>query len=252
LTGEDIGMTSPENDLAPMPEDWQRALAVVAHPDDLEYGAAAAIARWTASGRTVNYLLASRGEAGIDTMPPERAGPVREAEQRASAEIVGVQSVEFLDHRDGIIEYGLPLRADIAAGIRRHRPELVITHNFREYWTGGFRNTPDHRNVGAAVLDAVGDAGNRWIFPEQLQDGLEPWSGVRWVAVAASPVTDHAVEVTTSFDRGVESLRAHKAYLSALGGEMADASGWLRPFAEDVGRRLGVQLAIGFELIPVR
>src|SRR5204863_8073149 len=134
--------------LAPMPEDWARALAVVAHPDDLEYGTAAAIARWTDAGAMVAYLLASRGEAGIDTIPPEQAGPQREAEEIASAAIVGVQTVEFLGHRDGIIEYGIPLRRDIAARIRRPRPELVIPLNHLDHWAGGVGRHPPDRGTG--------------------------------------------------------------------------------------------------------
>ena len=102
------------------PGDWSRALCIVAHPDDLEYGAAGAIARWTAAGKDVIYLLVTRGEAGIDGMSPDEVGPLREAEERASAAVVGVETVEFLDgHVDGIIEYGLPLRRDLAAAIRR-------------------------------------------------------------------------------------------------------------------------------------
>lgn len=128
--------------LEPLPADWSRALAVVAHPDDLEYGAAAAVADWTDGGREVVYLLASRGEAGIDTLPPEECAPVREREQRASAAVVGVRTVEFLDHRDGVIEYGIGLRRDIAAAIRRHRPELVVTLNHRDTWGGVAWNTP--------------------------------------------------------------------------------------------------------------
>lgn len=135
--------------LEPMPTDWQRALAVVAHPDDLEYGGAAAIADWTDGGREVVYVLATRGEAGIDTIAPEECAPLREAEQRASAAVVGVSTVEFLDHRDGVVEYGLDLRRDIAAAIRRHRPELLITLNHRDTWGGqgggGFWNTPTTR-----------------------------------------------------------------------------------------------------------
>src|ERR671919_72012 len=104
-------MTEPTNDqLKPMPDDWQRALAVVAHPDDLEYGCAAAIAGWTDQGREVAYLLATRGEAGIDGIAPAECAPLREREQRASAAVVGVSVVEFLDHRDGVIEYGTDLR----------------------------------------------------------------------------------------------------------------------------------------------
>jgi LmbE family N-acetylglucosaminyl deacetylase len=234
----------------PMPDDWQRALAIVAHPDDLEYGCASAIARWTAEGRTVTYLLACRGEAGIDTLPPAECGPLREAEQRASAAEVGVDVVEFLDHPDGLIQYGIPLRRDIAAAIRRHKPELVITGNHRETWLGGGGpNMADHVAVGSATIDAVRDAANRWLFPEVG----EPWSGVRWVAVASSPLSSHAVDVGgDAFERGVASLAAHKAYLAALGGAMSDPAPFLRRWAESSGKRLpGAQLAMAFELITV-
>jgi len=123
--------------LAPMPEDWRRALAIAAHPDDLEYGAAAAVAAWTGAGREVGYLLVTRGEAGIDTLPPDQAGPIREAEQRAGAAEVGVTAVEFLDHRDGVIVEGPALRRDLARAIRCHRPEVVVTLNHHDYWSFG-------------------------------------------------------------------------------------------------------------------
>ena len=236
-------------DYEPMPDDWQRALAVVAHPDDLEYGGAAAVARWTAEGRSVSYLLATCGEAGIDTLAPAECGPLRAAEQRAAAAEVGVETVEFLDHPDGLVEYGIPLRRDIAAAIRRHRPELVVTGNFRETWPGGGApNMADHIAVGRAALDAVRDAANRWLFPEVG----EPWGGVRWVAVASSPRNSHAVDVGGYLDRGVASLAAHRAYLDALGGEMADPEAFLRPMAQADGARLpGATLATAFELIAV-
>src|SRR5690348_14806875 len=113
--------------LPPLREDWQRALCVAAHPDDLEYGIASAVARWTAQGKQVTYLLATRGEAGIDKMSPQEAASVREEEERQGAREVGVEIVEFLDHPDGIVEYGLPLRRDIARAIRVHRPEIIFT-----------------------------------------------------------------------------------------------------------------------------
>src|ERR1700712_4762991 len=99
-----------------------KVLCVVAHPDDLEYGPAAAVADWTDAGHEVIYLLVTRGEAGIDGIEPSISGPLREAEERAGGLHVGVTQVEFLDHRDGVIEYGLPLRRDIAAKIREHKP----------------------------------------------------------------------------------------------------------------------------------
>jgi LmbE family N-acetylglucosaminyl deacetylase len=233
-------------DYLPFPEDFERGLAVVAHPDDLEYGGAAAIARWTAQRRHITYLLATRGEAGIDTLPPAECGPLREAEQRAAAAEVGVDVVEFLDHPDGLITYGLPLRRDIAAAIRRHRPEVVITVNHHETFPGGHFNMADHRAVGQAAIDAVRDAANRWLFPE----AGEPWSGVRQVLVLASPKSGHAVDVAEQFERGVASLRAHKAYLEALGGPMGDPEQFLREAAEDAAARLpGARLATAFEVI---
>jgi LmbE family N-acetylglucosaminyl deacetylase len=201
--------------LEPMPEDWHRALAVVAHPDDIEWGTAGAVAGWTAAGKEVAYLLATRGEAGIDGMSPEQAGPLREAEERAAAAQVGVHSVEFLGHRDGVIEYGIALRRGIALAIRRHRPELVITHNHHDYWRPGTWNTPDHKAVGRATVDAAADAGNRWIFPPTGSDP-EPWRGVRWVAIAASPLASHAVDISGQRDRAIASLAAHATYLRAL------------------------------------
>ena len=79
-------MTSQPPKLLPLPEEWTRAMAVVAHPDDIEYGLASAVARWTAQGKEVNYLLASRGEAGIDAMPPDQVGPLREDEERRQSD----------------------------------------------------------------------------------------------------------------------------------------------------------------------
>ncbi|MEU1348250.1 PIG-L deacetylase family protein [Streptomyces sp. NPDC005795] len=236
--------------LEPMPSDWQRALAVVAHPDDLEYGCAAAVAGWTDGGRDITYLLATRGEAGIDTLEPERCAPLREQEQRASAAVVGVSRVEFLDHRDGVIEYGTGLRRDIAAAVRRHRPELVITLNHRDTWGGVAWNTPDHRAVGRATLDAAADAGNRWIFPELTAQGLEPWDGVRWVAVAGSSTPTHAVDATAGLERSVQSLLAHRTYIEVLTDE--DPEAYCRTFltgnAQASAARFGGRPAVTFEL----
>lgn len=235
--------------LEPMPGDWQRALAVVAHPDDLEYGCAAAVATWTDAGREISYLIATRGEAGIDTLEPAKSGPVREREERASAAVVGVRTVEFLDHADGVIEYGTALRRDIAAAIRRHRPELLITLNPEDTWGGTYWNTPDHRAVGRAVLDAAGDAGNRWIFPDT---DAEPWNGVRWVAVAGSDLPTHAVDVTDGLERGVRSLMEHRAYIEALTdqGPEAYARDLIEGFAREAAGRFGGRPAITFRLYP--
>ncbi|HEY2193137.1 MAG TPA: PIG-L deacetylase family protein, partial [Actinomycetospora sp.] len=205
--------------LPPLPDDWTSALAVAAHPDDLEYGVSAAVASWTATGKRVTYLLVTRGEAGIATMAPEEAGPVREAEERASAAEVGVEDVRFLDHRDGVVTEGVDLRRDIARVIRAVRPDLVVALNHAEQWPGpdgrpvGW-NSADHRAVGRATIDAVGDAGNRWLHPELVREGLEPHEA-RHVVVGHSPASGHAVDVTGHVDRAVASLTRQRLYLQA-------------------------------------
>ncbi len=241
----------PEPTLPPLDEDWSRALCIVAHPDDLEYGAAAAVDRWVRQGKQVTYLLATRGEAGIDGLHPDQAGPLREQEERDGAAEVGVDVVEFLEHRDGVVEYGLPLRRDIARAVRRHRPDLVITGTHRETFPGGFANQADHRAVGLAALDGSRDAGNRWIFPELLDEGLEPWSGVHRVCFAASPQPTHGVDVSDHFPAAVASLTAHREYLAGLGDDYPTPEKLLDQILSMGGQRLGVSYAVLFEVFSI-
>lgn len=239
-------MTEP---LLPVPEEWSTGLALVAHPDDLEYGAASAIARWTAQGKRISYCLATSGEAGIDGIDPERAGPLREQEQRESARIVGVDTVEFLGHPDGMLTYGLPLRRDIARAVRRHRPEVVITGNYHDTWGPGMLNQADHIALGRAVLDGVRDAANRWVFRELLDEGLEPWQAGT-VLVAGSQHATYGVDVTDTFEQGIASLEAHAEYLRGLGaGPMSEPREFLESIARATGSLMGTTFAVAFEVI---
>ena len=124
-------------------------------------------------------------------------------------------------------------------------PDVVVSINHRDSWGGSSWNHADHRAVGRSLLDAVRDAANPWLVPEHG----EAWDGVRFVAFNASPVATHAVDVTDSFDAGVESLACHALYLRELGGDMASPDAFLRANATAAGRRLGVPLATTFELI---
>ena len=240
--------------LPALPEDWERCLAVAAHPDDIEYGTASAVARWTAQGKTVSYLLATRGEAGIDGMHPDQAGPLREREERAGAREVGVDAVEFLDHRDGVVEYGTALRREIVRTMRRHRPQVVVTGAFSVRMIAGITNQADHRVVGLAALDAARDAGNRWIFPELADEGLEPWDGIRLVCVAGAERPTHGVDITGEpLERGIASLAAHAEYTKGLGERAFEPRPFLTWAARMGGPALGVEAAVLFdvhELIP--
>lgn len=203
-------------DLELMPGNWQRALVLMAHPDDPEYGAGAAVAEWTSGGKDVAYALATKGEAGIEGIPPVESAPLRATEQQRACSHVGVEDLRFLDHPDGRIEEGLQLRRDFAREIRRYKPQLVITLNHHETWGPGAWNSADHRAVGRAVLDAAADASNGWIFEELSDEGFAPWDGVQWVAVLSMRPT-HYLEVSdSSVESAVNSLAEHKQYLEAL------------------------------------
>lgn len=220
--------------LRPLPEDWNRALFVVAHPDDVEYGAGAAVAKWVAQGKTVAYVMMTSGEQGIEGMAPEVCGPLREKEQVASSKIVGVHDVRFLRFPDFTLENTPELRAALTEVLRDFRPDIVLTLNFRGSWGEGFENSADHMNAGAAVVDAVREAGG----------------GVRFIAAASSPQSGHAVDVTGYEDVAIASLREHRAYLEGLGGE-AESLTMIREGLAAAGKQFGSPSAVSFELIDV-
>ena len=241
-------LRAQEQVLPSFDESWSRALCVAANPDDLEYGMAAAVDRWVQQGKTVSYLLATHGEAGIDSVAPSEAASLRAQEERDGAAEVGVDIVEFLDHDDGMVEYGLPLRRDIARAIRIHKPEVVVTLTHRERFAGGGTNQADHRAVGLAALDASRDAGNRWIHPDLADEGYEPWGGVRWVCMAASPEITHGVDVTGHLEAAVASLQAHQIYLGGLGADYPSPSDLLEMILGRGGQSMGVEHAVTFEV----
>jgi LmbE family N-acetylglucosaminyl deacetylase len=233
--------------MQPIKEDWSRAVAVAAHPDDLEYGVASAVARWTGQGKNVSYLLVTSGEAGIAGMEPAQVGPLRMEEERRSAAVVGVSELEFLGHPDGTVEYGVALRHDLAAAFRRLRPEVVITLSFELTWgEEGPVNHSDHRAVGLAVLDACRDAANGWVFPE----AGPACTSIRDAYVASVGEPTHFADVTASIEAGIASLREHRAYIEGLGTDF-DPDEFLRKMAGYIGLAAGCEYAVGFRRYPM-
>jgi LmbE family N-acetylglucosaminyl deacetylase len=229
----------------PFPADaFGRVLCVVAHPDDVEYGTSSAVAAWTARGTDVAYLLLTRGEAGMDVLRPEETARLRTAEQLAAGEAVGVSEVRFLDHPDGVLEYGLPLRRDIARVIREYRPDALLVGSWEVEFVAGL-NQADHRVAGLAAVDALRDAGNRWVFRELLDEGLEPWT-VRWLLVGGDPRPTHGVDVTGEpLQRGIASLEAHGQYLAGIPGHPPPRA-MITGITALQGRAMGVPHAVLF------
>ena len=169
-----------------------------------------------------------------------------------------VLTPSFSDVVDAVaarLPVGTVVDGDIARQIRRYRPEVLVTATYELTYgmAAGQRivNQADHRAVGVAVLDAARDAGNRWIFPEQLDGDLEPWGDVRAVWAAGSPEAGHAVDTTETFDAGVASLEAHRAYIEGLGWEHFDPREFLEGMARQTGQGLGVAFAAPFEVYPL-
>ncbi|MFW6599526.1 PIG-L deacetylase family protein [Propionibacteriaceae bacterium Y2011] len=191
-----------DSELTPFPTDWRRAVVFVAHPDDPEYGMAAAVARWTEEGRQVDYVLATSGEVGIEGMPPEVAGPIREDEQRRSAAIVGVTDVIFLGIGDGQVRNDQATRSLISTEITQREADMVITLYRGPGWAPDQPNHPDHINFGVAVAEAVA--------------GLPAEQRPRWL-FESSPEPSHLQAVTRDqMALAVHSLAAHEEYLKVL------------------------------------
>lgn len=232
--------------------DERRALVVGAHPDDIEFGAGGTVARWVDEGWHVAYVIATRGDRGVqdaDTDPDE-FGAVREAEAREAARICGVADVTFLDHRDSEVVHGPALQRDIARHFRRVRPHRLVAMDPEVLPTDRFVNHPDHRAVGLATLDITVTGGTTAsIFPELLrEEGLEPWKGLEeiWVMGAAGGAT--AVDVTGTIDRKIAALRAHESQV----GDIDDLEERVREWLAERGDPEGLDYAESFRVIDLR
>ena len=197
-----------------------RVLAIAAHPDDLDFGAAGTIAGWTSAGIEVSYCIVTDGDAGgfDESFPRAEIAPLRRAEQTAAAKAVGVTDLRFLGYPDGRVEASLGLRRDLARVIRQVRPDRVLCPSPERNYARIGTSHPDHRAVGSAALDAVyPDARNPFTFPELISaEGLAAWIVPEvWIA-GGVPAPNHYVDVTDTFPRKVAALRAHQSQTGHL------------------------------------
>ncbi|MDX1993080.1 MAG: PIG-L deacetylase family protein [bacterium] len=224
-----------------------RVLIIVAHADDIEFGSAGTVARWTEAGSEVTYCIVTDNGSGSNEPGVKRADLVerRRREQIAAAEILGVRDVRFLNYPDGYLEPTLALRRDLTRIIREVRPQIVLTMDPTTTFIDevGYINHPDHRAVGEAAIHAVfPSAGTRLIFPELLDEGLEPHNVSRLYLTVATKA-NLIVDVTAVFERKLESLRQHASQLNEEAFEMITRWG-----AEE-GARHGMGYAESFRVL---
>jgi LmbE family N-acetylglucosaminyl deacetylase len=225
-------------------EPLERALVVVSHPDDAEFGAAATIAHLTAKGVRVDYVVTTDGGRGTEDprVTPEMLAAVRTAEQRAAADVLGVTEIVHLGYPDGYLTPSLDLRRDVTRQIRRFRPDLLITQNpQRRLDHNPFIGHPDHLATGEATLASVYPAArDRLNFPELLDEGFEPWK-VRQVLLSGVEEPNLWIDVSETFDIGLEALKQHRSQVGDR-----DVGARMRERAQMVGEPQGIGLAQAF------
>lgn len=224
----------------------QRVLVVTAHPDDPEFGAGGTVARLTGEGKHVVYCIVTSGDKGSSDrgMTPERLVPIRQEEQRAAARVLGVETVEFLGFPDCELEDTRASRMAVAAAIRRHRPDLVITQNPNRtrHLAASHR---DHRVTAGIVLDCVYPlARDHMAFPELLAQGLDPHK-VREVYTMAWEQPEVAVDITATMDLKLKALACHASQVP----DMVRVEQRVRDRAAQLGRAHGYAYAEAFDRI---
>jgi LmbE family N-acetylglucosaminyl deacetylase len=182
------------------------ALAIGAHPDDIEFGCGGTLAKWAAGGCRIHHLVCTDGSKGSWDPHEESARLValRQDEQReASRRLGGDGTVIFLSWTDGELEAGLRQRWEVAYWIRRVRPDVVLGHDpWRRY-----RLHPDHRNAGFLATDGIVAARDPHFFPEQGEEPHRPGTLLLWEA----DEPDHVENIAGFEDRKLQALLAHRS-----------------------------------------
>jgi LmbE family N-acetylglucosaminyl deacetylase len=198
----------------PLPDsEVARVLVVSAHPDDVDFAAAGSVATWTDAAVQVTYCIVTDGQAGgfDPAVPREEIVLVRRKEQREAAAHVGVEDVRFLGYTDGELEPTRALVGDLTRVVREVRPQRMVIPSPERDYNRIQASHPDHLAAGKAALDAVyPGARNPFAFPELLEQGLEPWT-VADTWLMAHPSSNHAVDVTATFDRKLAAIFTHES-----------------------------------------
>lgn len=195
----------------------QKILVILAHPDDPEFFCGATLARWAQAGHKITYVLLTCGDKGRNDnnhhIPEGELCALRHLEQRAAANVLGVEAIEFMDLPDGYLVPSLDLRREMVRMIRRFKPDVLITCDPQNLFAIYGINHPDHRAAGQVVLDAVFPAaGNDLFFPELLTEGLAPHAPKEvWVSLTNQP--NVTLDVTDMWETKIRALKEHKSQI---------------------------------------
>jgi LmbE family N-acetylglucosaminyl deacetylase len=226
-----------------------RVLSVSAHPDDVEFGCAGTLARWVDEGAEVTMCVVTDGSTGTQdrSLVGTNLSGLRKQESERAAEVIGAKEVVWLGYRDGYVVYSLDLRRDIARVFRRVRPHRYIVMDPTPTIEDTFVNHPDHRAVGQASLDVTLTAGTTpGHFPELLEEGLEPWRGLRELWIMGPGTRPVVSDISATIDRKIEALLCHESQVGEDAGRIGE---WLRERTGQLGRAHGYRHAESFQVI---
>ncbi len=240
-------MTEQPQEIKPL-HDPNRVMVVVAHPDDIEFGCAGCVAKWTQQGVEVIYVILTDGAAGSNEagVNPYELARLREKEQTAAAAVVGVKKIIFLRHRDGALEATIDLRREVTRLIRKHKPDRVICQDPSTFFVEDrYVNHPDHRAAGeVATYATFPSAESRLAFPELLEEGLEPHRVTDlWLTLTLE--ANHFENITDTLEQKLDALREHQ---SQIGEEAIE---FLTERSAAQGEQIGVPYAEGFRVMRI-
>jgi LmbE family N-acetylglucosaminyl deacetylase len=215
----------------------------------MEFGCAGSLARWVDEGAEVTVAVVTDGSTGTQDreLMGEKLAAVRREESETAAKVIGIQELVWMGLRDGYVEYTLELRRDIARLFRKYRPHRFIVMDPTPTIEDRFVNHPDHRAIGLASLDVTLSAGTTpGHFPELLEEGFEPWRGLRDLYIQGPGAKPVAVDITSTIDRKIEALRCHR---SQVGENIEQIAEWVRDWCAKAGAAAGYDFAETFQVI---
>ena len=226
----------------------ERAMLVIPHPDDAEGGVGGTVAKWVAEGTEVVFVLCTNGDKGTSDpeMTTEKLGAIREKEQAAAAECLGVKEVIYLRYGDGELDDTAKFRGELVRAIRKHRPDVV-------FCTDPFRQTfylhRDHRISGQVTLDAVFPYARDFLhYNEHIQEGLETHK-VGDILMWGTEHPDTFIDITDTIDNKINALKKHASQVAGSG---RDVDRFVKVNAQNQGQMANMPYAEGFRRIQFR
>lgn len=225
----------------------RRVLAIGAHPDDIDFGASGSIALWAQAGAHVEYLIITDGSKGSSDheLSAAQLVDIRQKEQRAACQLLGVKNVHFLSYEDGALEVTMDLKRDIVRAIRTVRPDTVVVMDPTMIYSTqfGFVNHPDHRAAGQAALDAIFPlARDHLSFPELLaEEHLEPHKVAQLLLIHLDK-QNCLIDISGTLDLKLAALQCHVSQIP----DKKALESMIRDRAAAAGQSAGFAYAEGF------